>query len=327
MQITEVQFSRYKALRKLKTQTRTINVLTGQNNAGKSTFLSAFRLLDAAMSYARRRAPSVVATHLGSRHGYVVPTENLPISLENIHTDLEHVETTVDFILDNGAMFTLYFPIDSGFIFFIQGMVAPKSPSAFKSNFPFQLIQVPVLGPLEDQEPLVQDATLKRGVGTPRASRHFRNYWHRNTDTFRTFADLIARTWDGMEVEPPVMRMTLKGPVLDMYGTEFRRYRELYWFGFGFQIWCQLLTHISRANEGDIMIVDEPETYLHPKVQKQLLGIVRDTGAQVFMASHSATIIASASQGEVLGISRDNNREQRYKEMGVPLCKRLGLLP
>ena len=49
--------------------------------------------------------------------------------------------------------------------------------------------------------------------------------------------------------------------------------------------WCQLLTHISRANEGDVMIVDEPETYLHPKVQKQLLDIVRDTGAQVFMAS------------------------------------------
>ena len=327
MQIREVQLSKYKALRKLRAQTQTINVLTGQNNAGKSTFLSAFRLLDAAMSYARRRSPSVVATHVGRRHGYVVPTENLPVSLENIHTDLEHVETTVDFIFDNEAILTLYFPVDGGFIFFVQGMVAPKSPTAFKSNFPFQLIQVPVLGPLEDQEPLVQDATLKRGVGTHRASRHFRNYWHRNLDTFQDFADLIARTWDGMEVEPPNMRMTLKGAVLDMYCTEFRRYREPYWFGFGFQIWCQLLTHISRANPGDIIVVDEPETYLHPKVQKQLLGILRNTGAQVFMASHSATIIASASQGEVLGISRDNNREQRYKDMGVPLCKRLGLLP
>ena len=86
-------------------------------------------------------------------------------------------------------------------------------------------------------------------------------------------------------------------------------------------------SHISRANAGDILVVDEVETYLHPKVQKQLLGILRNTGAQVFMASHSATIMASASQGEVLGISRDNNREQRYKDMGVPLCKRLGLLP
>ena len=327
MQIQEVRLVRYKTLRKLKAQTETINVLTGRNNAGKSTFLSAFRLLDSAMNYARRRIPTVVKTLVGRRYGYIVPTENLPISLENIHTDLELVDTTVDFTFDNDAILTLYFPSDGGFIFFVQGVAAPKSPTAFKSTFPFQLIQVPVLGPLEDQEPLVQDATLKRGVGTPRASRHFRNYWHRNMDTFQDFANLISRTWEGMEIEPPNMRMTLKGAVLDMYCTEFRRYRELYWFGFGFQIWCQLLTHISRANLGDIIVVDEPETYLHPKVQKQLLGILRNTGAQVFMASHSATIIASANHGEVLGISRDNNREQRYKEMGVPLCKRLGLLP
>ena len=59
---------------------------------------------------------------------------------------------------------TLYFPADGGFIFFVQGVAAPKSPTAFKSTFPFQLIQVPVLGPLEDPEPLVQDATLKRGL-------------------------------------------------------------------------------------------------------------------------------------------------------------------
>ena len=120
MKITEVQFSRYKTLRKLKVQTRMINVLTGQNNAGKSTFLSAFRLLDAAMGYARRRSPSVVATHLGRRYGYVVPTENLPISLENIHTDLELVETTVDFTLDNDAILTLYFPVESGLIFLFK---------------------------------------------------------------------------------------------------------------------------------------------------------------------------------------------------------------
>ena len=327
MQIQEIRFSKYKALRKLTATTRGINVLTGSNNAGKSTFLSALRLLDAAMNYARRRSPYVVTTHLGTRHGYSLPVDSLPVSLENIHTDLLPEDTVVDFVFDNEVIFTLYFPADSGCIFFVQGTAIPRTPSSFKSKFPFQLIQVPVLGPLEDKEALVQDATLKRGIGTHRASRHFRNYWHRNPDAFPAFAALIARTWDGMEVEPPMMKTTLKGAYLSMHCTEFRRYRELYWFGFGFQIWCQLLTHISRANPGDIIVVDEPETYLHPKVQKQLLGIMRNTGAQVFMASHSATIIASAHKEEVLGISRDSNKEQRYAQTGVALCQRLGLLP
>ncbi len=327
MQLQYIQFSKYKALRKLTVQTDQINVLTGRNNAGKSTFLSALRLLDSAMSYARRRSASFVTTNVGRRYGYVVPTENLPVSLDNIHSDLESVETVVDFVFDNEAIFTLYFPKDSGCIFFVQGVSVPKTPSAFRNQFSFTIVQVPVLGPLEDKEPLVQDATLKKGLSTHRASRHFRNYWHRNHDSFPHFANLIAKTWDGMELELPRLNASLKGTTLDMYCTEYRRYRELYWFGFGFQIWCQLLTHISRADSGDIIVVDEPETYLHPTVQKQLLGILRDTGAQVFMASHSATIIASAQHNEVLGINRDNNKGERYKELGVALCQRLGLLP
>lgn len=85
-------------------------------------------------------------------------------------------------------------------------------------------------------------------------------------------------------------------------------------------------THL-QSQSGNIIVVDEPETYLHPKVQKQLLGILRETGAQVFMASHSATIIATAKPEEVMGIDREGNKEQRYKETGIALCQRLGLLP
>jgi energy-coupling factor transporter ATP-binding protein EcfA2 len=327
MQIQRIDFRKFKGLRELSVQTNGINVVTGRNNAGKSTFLSALRLLDAALSYARRRSPYIVETHTGKRHGYVVPTENLPISLENIHTDLEEVETIVDFHFGNEILMTLYFPIDKGCVFFVQGMMAPRTPSSFKNIFPFQVVQIPVLGPLEHEEPVVTEATLKRGVGTHRASRHFRNYWYRNPEGFVKFQQLISNTWEGMAVEPPEMYTSLKGSELHMFCTEYRRTRELYWCGFGFQIWCQLLTHISRATPEDILIVDEPETYLHPTVQRQLLSILRKTQTQVFMATHSATIIASALNDEVMGIDRTQKTEKRYEDAGVSLCRRLELLP
>lgn len=327
MQIQNIHFTQYKGLAKLSARTTAMTVLTGANNAGKSTFLSALRLLDAGMTYARRRKPYPVSTHIGRRTGYAVPTENLSVSISNIHTDLKDVETVVDFDMGNDITLTLYFPIKGGCIFFVQGMMPPMTPATFRSKFPFQLIQVPVLGPLEDDEQVVTDATIVRGIGTHRASRHFRNYWYRNPDGFDDFSRLLSDTWEGMTIEPPEMSMGLKGGVLHMYCKEYRRTRELYWCGFGFQIWCQLLTHISRAGEGDIIIVDEPETYLHPTVQKQLLGILRGRGAQVFLATHSATIIASAQPEEVVGISRFHKTELRYPETGVPLCQRLGLLP
>ena len=72
-----------------------------------------------------------------------------------------------------------------------------------------------------------------------------------------------------------------------MFCLEDRMTRELYWAGFGFQIWCQLLTHVSRAKDATLLIVDEPEVYLHPDVQRQLLGILRDTGPDIVFATHS----------------------------------------
>ena len=62
---------------------------------------------------------------------------------------------------------------------------------------------------------------------------------------------------------------------------------------------------------------------LHPKVQ-MVLGILRNTGAQVFMASHSATIIASANHGEVLGISRINNVNNATRKWGSLFVKDWG---
>lgn len=327
MHITNIHFSQYKGLVECSIRTTTMTVVTGENNAGKSTFLSALRLLDAGLQLARRRKPHPVVTHVGRRIGYLVPTENLAVSIKNIHTDLKDVETIVDFDMDNGVVLTLYFPVQGGCIFFVQGMTPPMTPTTFRSKFRFGLIQIPVLGPLEDDEPLVLESTIKRGLGTHRASRHFRNYWYRNPQGFDDFSSMVSSTWEGMNIELPEMTMGLHGGILHMYCTEFRRTRELYWCGFGFQIWCQLLTHISRAAQGDIILVDEPETYLHPTVQKQLLEILRSRGAQVFLATHSPTIISCAKQGEVIGISRFQKSEIRYKEVGIPLCQRLGLLP
>lgn len=91
--------------------------------------------------------------------------------------------------------------------------------------------------------------------------------------------------------------------------------RELYWSGFGFQIWCQLLSHIFRTSTSSLIVVDEPEIYLHPDVQRQLLGILRDTGPNVLLATHSTEIMSEADPSEILLVDKEKRNAERLKDV------------
>ena len=186
--------------------------------------------------------------------------------------------------------------------------------SAFRKAFPDIVQTIPVLGPIEQLEQIVTDETTKRAAGTPRASRHFRNYWRKNPQGFNEFQRLVEDTWPGMSVSEPE-RASITENRLVMFVSENRIDRELYWAGLGFQIWCQLLTHISRCSESDLLIVDEPEVYLHPEVQRQLLGILREVRPDILLATHSVEILGEADPGEILLVDKSQNSARRLRDI------------
>lgn len=312
--IRRIEFSNFKAFGSYSLTPGEVNILVGPNNSGKSTIIGALRTLDAAVRLARTRAPSRVYIGEAVVIGYRKPEESVPISLENVHTDYNGAESRVTFHLNNGNALALIFPDDGGCVLAPQvdgGVVT--SAANFKREFPISLVIVPVLGPVEHNELRRERSTVVGGLSTHRASRHFRSYWHYNPEGFEQFAALIARTWPGMSINAPEHNYATGE--LTMFCLEGRMTREIYWVGFGFQIWCQLLTHLSRATEHTLVVVDEPEVYLHPDVQRQLLGIVRDIGADVLLATHSSEIIAEADPAEIVMIDKRRRSGERLKNV------------
>lgn len=169
------------------------------------------------------------------------------------------------------------------------------------------------MGPVEQEEEVLKVETVQRDLGTHRASRHFRNYWHHFPDGFEEFSQLVARTWPGMEIERPERRGI--SSKLSMFCKEKRITRELFWSGFGFQIWCQLLTHISRARDASILVVDEPEVYLHPDVQRQLLELLRTIGPDILLATHSSEVISDADPSEIALIDKTKRSAERLRDI------------
>ncbi|MFK1737051.1 ATP-dependent nuclease [Bacteroides fragilis] len=96
---------------------------------------------------------------------------------------------------------------------------------------------------------------------------------------------------------------------------ENRITREICWAGFGFQVWLQLLTHIINNKNADIIVVDEPEIYLHPDLQHKILNLLRETNAKILLATHSTEIINEAEPNEVLIVDRKYTSARRLNNL------------
>lgn len=243
------------------------------------------------------------------------------MSVENVHTDYREVDSTVKFRLSNSNELCLLFPSDGDCYLLPEAAGPIRSLADFREAFPIKVASVPPLGPLENHEPIIRMETVRSSLQTHRASRHFRNYWHHFPDDFLEFSSMITATWPGLVVEPPEVYYDSGKPMLRMFCQENRVTREIFWSGVGFQVWCQLLTHLTRQGETTLIVVDEPEVYLHPEVQRQLLGLLRDKNADLLLATHSTEIVSEADPSEILLMDKSRRSARRVKDIeGVQLA-------
>jgi energy-coupling factor transporter ATP-binding protein EcfA2 len=312
--ITSIEFYNFKALNHFSVKLQHMNVLVGPNNSGKSTILSSLRVLAEGIRQGRAKTADRVPGPDGSTIGYRIPDKNMPISVENVHTDYEETDSRIVFRLSNRNVLQLFFPRDGGCVLLTEADGRPtRTAGEFRRSFPISIGLVPVLGPVEHEEEARDVETVRRGLATHRASTHFRNYWLHFPTGFDDFAQLVRDTWPGMDVQRPE-RIPMSSK-LRMFASEDRIDRELFWSGFGFQIWCQLLTHIARSRGDSLLVIDEPEIYLHPDVQRQLLGILRAAGPDIVLATHSTEMMAEADPSEILMIDKLRRSAQRLRDV------------
>ena len=246
--------------------------------------------------------------------GYRIPRALLPITLENAQTDYQDVEATVTFRLTNGNKLRLSFnKDDDDCIMYAEtadGEIVTRA--TFSRQFPISLLVVPILGPVENREQIVKKETVDQNLATHRASRNFRNYWHCYPTDFQAFRQQVVDTWPGMDIQPPELAPDRR---LSMFCLEDRITRELYWTGYGFQVWCQLLSHIFRSQNRSVLIIDEPDIYLHANPQRQLLSILKTAGPDVLIATHSSEIVAEADANDILVIDKTQRSAKRLRSL------------
>jgi hypothetical protein len=272
VRFTRVEFLRFKAFRDFTFSVRSFNILVGPNNAGKSTILAAFRILATGMRKANQRKAEVVPGPNGSTLGYHIDITAISIAEENIFYNYDNSHSaSVIFTLSNGNQLTLYFDTEGTCYLIPRGERLTTGPTQFRKEFNCTIGFSPILGPVDHGERLYEKEAARLALFNYTASRNFRNIWHHYPERFSEFREALVRTWPGMDVQPPEVNYDGAKPLLHMFCPEERIPREIFWAGFGFQVWCQMLTHVIQSDDKSIFLIDEPDIYLHSDLQRQLL--------------------------------------------------------
>lgn len=313
--VTSISFLRYKALQQFSISLQEFNVLVGPNNSGKSTIIGALRILGEGLRRARSKSPTPIELQGRFAWGYRIDLRGLPVAGENVffnYDDSEHAE--ISFRISNGNLLKLHFPEQRACYLLFEAAKRIRSPADFKREFDVEIAFVPILGPVEHNEPLYQKEAARLALLSHNASRNFRNIWYHYPEEFADFRALINQTWPGMDIDRPEAQVDAKGATLRMFCPEERFPREIYWAGYGFQVWAQMLTYIVQGRQASLIVIDEPDIYLHSDLQRQLVSLLQELGPDVLIATHSTEIVSEVDPHCLLSINKKQRSAKQVKD-------------
>jgi ABC-type thiamine transport system ATPase subunit len=298
--------------------------LVGPNNAGKSTILTALRVADVLLRYAYRRKPDLGCSDGDiAVIGYPVNLREFPALEDSLRYEFGSEETRLVLTWKSGAKLTVVWPEEPSdgsspepFFYLTQPSGYPVlQVKQARDAFPALGI-IPILGPTEHEERLLDDRYVRQNVAGRLSSRHFRNQLRLSAgdelDSFFEWAELWLGelTFDGLG-----QHMSAQGAIVEAFIREAdsRVPKEIVWAGDGIQVWLQLLFHIYRVRGNDTIVLDEPEVYLHPDLQRRLVRLLESTGRQIVVATHSAEMVSEADGRLATLIDKTRKHAKRPK--------------
>lgn len=316
--IQRLELHAFKAFERFTLRLKGDGYLVGPNNAGKSTLTTALRLSAQMVRIAKRRGPTDRLSD-GSEQvlGYTFSNAQVGLTDGNLRHEFRDVDTRLVLGFDGGATLKAVWPVDgrSEPFFYLQlGRSSINTVGQARAAFP-DVGVVPVLSPVDADEEVLTPKYVRENLDGRLASRHFRNQLEllrdeatdEDLDAFLTYA---APWIPEMKIRSLHQHVGDRKAILDLYYADAGRKadKEIAWAGDGMQIWLQLLLHVFRLRHRDVIVLDEPDVFLHPDLQRRLVRLLDSIEGQTITATHSAEVLAEAPPKSVLWVDKSRKR-------------------
>lgn len=311
----------YRCFKDTKLEFKDLTIAVGKNNAGKSTIIEALRIISYALSKPtfKNIPESLVLDFPRKAKCIIVNGKMLKINTSTIpHNYDEDSKPKLTAGFDDGYKIIVHFHDDLIFalIYDSNGKLITNKGTFNNSGFP-KLNILPQIGPLKKIEKYLSKETVMKDKDTYLASLHFRNeiYLEMTNDekVFNEFSSLIKQTWKNLQINPPKLEYSSDNTLVSLVVGENDFMTELGYVGNGLQMWLQMMWFVTKSKNQGIttVILDEPDIYMHPDLQRKLLKYVRRNFKQVIIATHSIEIISEVDSENILNVS-NKKKELKY---------------
>lgn len=230
--------------------------------------------------------------------------ENMNISDRGIFNMYGNPPAIVEAIFMNGSSIKAY--VGEGLDIFAvitdeYGCQVRNSREAKNVNIP-NIEVLPQISAVLDSERVVKKSTVDGNKATRLASRNFRNQLFYYREAFPTFKKLAESTWEGLQVKPIESIFVDEGRILQFFLRVHDFEAEISWMGHGLQMWVQTMWFISQCPPNCIVVLDEPDVYMHADLQRRLVRLIMPMFSQVIVATHSLEIIEEVSSDGIIPI-------------------------
>lgn len=338
-----------------------LNVLTGENNSGKTTALEALALWGECFLHllwpAKRADPAqklrVGDLRLGSsQSNYLASAEirsvrnsgasvfhrldtNLVIDLEAVVTAPEHasIALTVGFTIRSarGGLYDLYFKQHGGFNYEDFNLLFRTRPE------PLSVIFASPVAALMFEEEFKGLPKIRRHVRSRESVLALRNRLYQLNKRPAAYADFTRQASEILCGEPGCFLLEFIGnentdvdiQVNAAVGRGEHQMRDIALLGSGaLQILEILLALYSERHDLNLILLDEPDSHIYRDIQRRLLDALRGApGCQVFLTTHNESLIRHSRPQQVFHLVAGERGDIHPIVRDWPRGARSGLQP
>ncbi|KAF0147484.1 MAG: ATP-dependent endonuclease [Ignavibacteria bacterium] len=290
-----------------------LNIIVGANNAGKSTIVEALGIISTVTNRFRnlpiKNTPEWLSIG-GKNSGFSPSLKDTDLNYETMFYHYQDPPALLRTTFSNNIRLDIYLGGENkifGIFYDSSAKMFRNKTKLLENDIPYISI-LPQVGPVRQQEEILTPEYVRSAMNSEIGFTHFRNQLFLYRNLFETFQKLVSDSWPGVIVTELINEGKMPKDSLYLHIRNEEFVAEVSNMGHGLQMWLQTMWFLTRSKDFSVVILDEPDVYMHADLQRKLIRLLKNLFPQIIITTHSIEIVSEVDPENILIVDKHKNR-------------------